>query len=30
MLLEKYHEAKAEVSKLQESLIEELRKILEV
>ena len=30
MLLEKYNEAKAEVSKLQESLIEELRKILEV
>ena len=30
MLLEKYHEAKVEVSKLQESLIEELRKILEV
>lgn len=30
MLLEKYHEAKAEVSKLQDYLIEELRKILEV
>ena len=30
MLLEKYHEAKAEVSKLQDALIEELRKILEV
>ena len=30
MLLEKYREAKAEVSKLQDALIEELRKILEV
>ena len=30
MLLEKYNEAKAEVSKLQDALIEELRKILEV
>ena len=30
MLLEKYNEAKAEVSKLQDTLIEELRKILEV
>ena len=30
MLLEKYHEAKAEVEKLQNTLIEELRKILEV
>ena len=30
MLLEKYREAKAEVSKLQDTLIEELRKILEV
>ena len=30
ILLEKYNEAKVEVSKLQESLIEELRKILEV
>lgn len=30
MLLEKYHEAKVEVSKLQDALIEELRKILEV
>lgn len=30
MLLEKYKEAKAEVSKLQDTLIEELRKILEV
>ncbi|WP_338658551.1 class I SAM-dependent DNA methyltransferase [Paraclostridium sordellii] len=30
MLLEKYHEAKAEVDKLQDVLIEELRKILEV
>ena len=30
MLLEKYREAKAEVGKLQDALIEELRKILEV
>ncbi|WP_195251666.1 type I restriction-modification system subunit M [Romboutsia sp. 1001713B170207_170306_H8] len=30
MLLEKYHEAKIEVEKLQDALIEELRKILEV
>ena len=30
LLLEKYHEAKVEVSKLQDALIEELRKILEV
>ena len=30
MLLEKYHEAKAEVEKLQNTLIEELRKVLEV
>ncbi|WP_368250650.1 type I restriction-modification system subunit M [Intestinibacter bartlettii] len=30
ILLEKYHQAKEEVSKLQDALIEELRKILEV
>lgn len=30
ILLEKYHQAKEEVSKLQDTLIEELRKILEV
>lgn len=30
LLLEKYHKAKVEVSKLQDALIEELRKILEV
>lgn len=30
LLLEKYHEAKIEVEKLQDTLIEELRKILEV